>query len=135
MSVLKKADYIVAGAPFENSTTEAADIVLPTALWLETEGTYNGRLLRPVAEPPGGALSFGVILHQIAQYMGYILPPVSIGKVLPRVELNEETVKALVRAAEKDAPEPAVCSTPIVYGDGSITDNMQWIQLQERNAW
>ena len=42
-SIRNKLEYLVVGAPFENETTSMADMVLPTALWMEYEGTYDGK--------------------------------------------------------------------------------------------
>lgn len=134
-AALKKLDYLAAGAPFENRTTEMADPVLPTALWLETEGTYNGKLMNPVIEPPGGALSYGEIIRRLTSKMGAQLPPVSRESVLKREELTGEVMRALLKDIGEEAPEPAFQSTTIDYADGSITGNMSWIKLQEREPW
>ncbi|MCE5251158.1 hypothetical protein LLG96_13155 [bacterium] len=134
-AVLEKAEYVAAGAPFDNKTTAVSDCTLPTTLWLETEGTYNGRKLRPVVDPPGGALSYGDILRRLARYMGRELPPGTPGQEWQRTGLSGETVKALLDAAEKEAPEPAVFSTVLRHGDGALTDVMEWVKLQERIAW
>jgi len=134
-SVLEKMDYLVAGAPFENETTKLANIVLPTALWLEMEGSFNGKSLVPVVEPPGGALSYGEILSRLASEMKQTLPSVSTEPVLHREEATGELVNSLLKDIEEESPEPAIRSSIIKYGDGSLTDNMSWIQLQERAAW
>jgi len=134
-SALEKIDCLIAGAPFENGTTQKAGTVLPTTLWLEAEGTYNGKFMKPVIEPPGNALPYGEILRLLAEEMGSSLPPVSIETVLSRKELTEDAVRSLLKDIEADAPEPAFRSTVIKYADGSLTDNMSWIQMQERNPW
>jgi len=134
-SALGKLEFLVAGAPFENETTATADPVLPTSLWLESEGTYNGSLLNPVVSPPGGALSYGEILRRLTSKMGVTLPVVSRERVLEHRELTGEDVKALLLKSEVEAPKPAVRTTVIRYADGSLTDNMSWIKLQGRKAW
>jgi len=134
-SSLKKAEYLVAGAPFENETTGIADMILPTALWLETEGTFNGKKVSPVIEPPGGALSYGEIIRRLAEEMGHALPSVSVKPVLGRKEPTDELVTSLLKDIEKEAPEPFLRSSTIKYADGSLTDNMSWIKLQKRGAW
>jgi len=134
-SVQEKVDYLVAGAPFENETTRLANIVLPTALWLEMEGTFNGKSLIPVVEPPGGALSYGEILRSLAVEMKQTLPSVSVEPILRREEATGELANSLLKHIGKEAPEPAFRSSIIKYADGSLTDNMSWIQLQERAAW
>ena len=134
-SALEKMHYLVAGAPFENATTRRADMVLPTALWLETEGTFNGRYVMPVVEPPGGALSCGEILKRIAHEMECALPPVSIESVLSLHEPTEELIESILENSDVPAPEPACASTAVRYADGSLTDLMSWVMLQERKAW
>ncbi len=134
-SVLKKTDFLYAGAPFENETTRTADMILPTSLWLEAEGTYNGELLKPVVSLPGGALPYGEILRRLASHLGKTLPPVSSEPVLHREEMNEETLRMLRKECEKETPEPVFRSTVLHYADGSLTGNMSWVQLQERKAW
>ncbi len=133
-SVLEKSGFLCAGAPFENETTRTADMVLPTALWLETEGTYNGGSLEPVVGLPGGALSYGEILRRLANKMGQTLPPVSPEKVSSSEEMNEDTIHILRKESETDAPEAIFRSTAISYADGSLTGNMSWIKFQERES-
>ena len=134
-SALGKLEFLVAGAPFENETTGTADPVLPTALWVESEGTYNGSLLNPVVGPPGGALSYGEILRRLTSKMGVTLPAVSSEPVLEHRELTGEDVKVLMQKSDEEAFIPAVRTTTIKYADGSLTDNMSWIKLQGRKAW
>ncbi|MFC1490200.1 molybdopterin oxidoreductase family protein [Candidatus Latescibacterota bacterium] len=130
-----KVDFIIAGAPFENETTKAADIVLPTALWLETEGTYIGTGRSPVVNPPGGAISYGEIFRKLAAEMNQILPPGPIKTEMMRKAPSDERVSALLKDIENEAPEPVNRSTTLSYADGSLTDNMGWIKLQKRDAW
>ncbi len=134
-SVLEKVNYLIAGAPFENETTKLANILLPTALWLEMKGTFNGRNLIPVVEPPGGALSYGEILRRLAEEMRQTLPSVSTEQILSHKEANGELVKLLFNEIGLETIKPAFRSTTIRYADGSLTDNMSFIQLQERATW
>ena len=128
-------DFIAAGAPFENETTKAADIILPTALWLETKGTYNGKSRAPVITPPGGALSYGDIIGKLAAEMSQTLPAGAIKTNMVRSEPSENRVSSLIKEIENKAPQPVNRSTILSYADGSLTDNMGWNQLQERDAW
>ena len=127
--------FLAAAGPFANETMKLADMILPSALWLETEGTYNGRQLAPVIKPPGGALPYGEILRQLAGAMGQTLPPVTVETVLNSDELTEETIKSLLKECGEEPPEPAVRSTTVKFADGSLTDYMSWNRLQERDAW
>lgn len=132
---LKKLDFFVAGAPFENRTTAEAGIVLPTALWLESEGTYNGALLNPVIEPPGGALSYGEILRRLTTKMGYDIQIDSRKQAIEREEPTGALMRELLEEAGSEPAAQSVRSTVIDYADGSVTDNMQWVQMQGREPW
>jgi hypothetical protein len=46
-----------------------------------------------------------------------------------------EILTALLTEIEKDVYRPQFRSTTLRYADGSITDNVSWIQLQERTPW
>jgi anaerobic selenocysteine-containing dehydrogenase len=128
-------DFIAAGAPFGNETTAGADIILPTALWLETEGTYNGKSRTPVITPPGGALSYGDIIGKLAAEMNLTLQSGAIKSNITRTEPSDNRVGSLINEIENKAPKPVNRSTTLSYADGSLTGNMGWIQLQERDAW
>jgi len=135
VSALEKLEFLAVGAPFENDTTVLADPVLPTALWLECEGTFGGDLLNPVIEPPGAALSYGEILRRLTAKMGHDLFPVSREPVLKREGMSGDLLESLLEEAETGAPQPAVRSTVLRYADGALTDNMSWMRLQERESW
>jgi len=134
-AAMEKLDFLAAAGPFENMTMQYANMILPTALWMESEGTYNGSKLTPVVDPPGSALPYGEILRQLAEAIGHSLPPVSVETVQSGGEMTEGSVLALLKESAQEAPESAFRSTTIDFADGSLTDNMSWIKLQERDAW
>jgi len=134
-AILSKLDFLAAGSPFVNETTAFADPVLPTAIWMESEGTYGGSLLNPVIEPPGGALSYGEILRRLIAKMGYEMPPVTPELVLGRGEFTAEDIRQMVRLIDEEPPQPAVRSTVLQSADGSLTDHMSWMELQGRKPW
>ncbi|MBN1291151.1 MAG: molybdopterin-dependent oxidoreductase [Candidatus Latescibacteria bacterium] len=134
-AVLEKLDFLAVGAPFGNETKQSANVIFPTALWLETEGIYNGKHLQPVIDPPGAALPYGDILRQLAEAMGKALPQVTPEPVEAPQQLNEETLRVILKESMETVPEPAVQSTVTQFADGSLTSNIQWLQLQERDAW
>ena len=134
-AILGRLDFLAAGAPFPGRTTALADPVLPTALWMESEGTYNGGLLAPVIEPPGGALPYGEILRRLTAKMGYEIPPVSREPSIERSEIDREMILELADNAREKAPEPPVRSSVLRFADGALTDHMSWTQLQEREPW
>jgi len=88
-----------------------------------------------VVEPPGGALSYGEILRRLAGEMKQTLPSVSVKPILHREEATGELVNSLLKDIGEESQEPAFRSSTIKYADGSLTDNMSWIKLQERAAW
>ncbi|MFJ9869298.1 molybdopterin-dependent oxidoreductase [Streptomyces sp. NPDC101165] len=74
---LEAAEFVVAQDVFAETETNAyADIVLPGALWTETEGVLinserNLTLARPAADPPGEATADWRIIVAVARAMGY----------------------------------------------------------------
>ncbi|MFE1290668.1 molybdopterin-dependent oxidoreductase [Streptomyces sp. NPDC058751] len=74
---LERAEFVVAQDVFAETETNAyADVVLPGALWTETEGVLvnserNMTLARPAAEPPGEATADWRIIAAVARAMGY----------------------------------------------------------------
>ncbi|MFF3614979.1 molybdopterin-dependent oxidoreductase [Streptomyces sp. NPDC002580] len=74
---LERAEFVVAQDVFADTETNAyADVVLPGALWTETEGVLvnserNLTLARPAVEPPGEAMADWRIIAAVARAMGY----------------------------------------------------------------
>ncbi|WP_328550933.1 bifunctional nitrate reductase/sulfite reductase flavoprotein subunit alpha [Streptomyces sp. NBC_00366] len=74
---LEAAEFVVTQDVFHDTETNAyADIVLPAALWTETEGVLinserNLTLARPAADPPGEAMADWRIIAAVAREMGY----------------------------------------------------------------
>lgn len=74
---LEAAELVVTQDVFADTETNAyADVVLPAALWAETEGVLinserNLTLSRPAVDPPGEALADWRIIARIACAMGY----------------------------------------------------------------
>ncbi|MEU3785983.1 bifunctional nitrate reductase/sulfite reductase flavoprotein subunit alpha [Streptomyces sp900129855] len=74
---LEAAEFVVAQDVFADTETNAyADVVLPGALWTETEGVLinserNLTLARPAADPPGEAMADWQLIAAVARAMGY----------------------------------------------------------------
>ncbi|MGA4952884.1 molybdopterin-dependent oxidoreductase [Streptomyces lydicamycinicus] len=74
---LEAAEFVVAQDVFAETETNAyADVVLPAAMWAESEGVMvnserNLTLVRPAADPPGEAWPDWRIIAEIACAMGY----------------------------------------------------------------
>ncbi|KAB1141661.1 molybdopterin-dependent oxidoreductase [Streptomyces luteolifulvus] len=74
---LEAAEFVVTQDVFADTETNAyADIVLPGALWTETEGVLvnserNLTLARPAADPPGEARADWRIIAAVARGMGF----------------------------------------------------------------
>ncbi|MFF0203754.1 molybdopterin-dependent oxidoreductase [Streptomyces sp. NPDC005017] len=74
---LEAAEFVVTQDVFADTETNAyADVVLPGALWTETEGVLinserNLTLARPAADPPGEAMADWRIIAAVARAMGY----------------------------------------------------------------
>ncbi|MFF4837456.1 molybdopterin-dependent oxidoreductase [Streptomyces sp. NPDC001315] len=74
---LEAAEFVVTQDVFADTETNAyADVVLPGALWTETEGVLinserNLTLARPAADPPGEAMADWRLIAAVARAMGY----------------------------------------------------------------
>ncbi|MFC9286621.1 molybdopterin oxidoreductase family protein, partial [Streptomyces sp. NPDC057052] len=74
---LEAAEFVVAQDVFSETETNAyADVVLPGALWTESEGVLvnserNLTLARPAADPPGEATADWRLIAAVARAMGY----------------------------------------------------------------
>ncbi|SOD70989.1 NADPH-dependent sulfite reductase flavoprotein alpha-component [Jatrophihabitans sp. GAS493] len=74
---LEAAEFVITQDVFAETETNAyADVVLPAAMWAESEGVMvnserNVTLLRAAADPPGGALPDWQIIARIACELGY----------------------------------------------------------------
>ncbi|MEY2242658.1 molybdopterin-dependent oxidoreductase [Streptomyces sp. BF23-18] len=74
---LERAEFVVTQDVFAETETNAyADVVLPGALWTETEGVLvnserNVTLARPAVDPPGEAMADWRIIAAVARAMGY----------------------------------------------------------------
>ncbi|MFG2126272.1 molybdopterin-dependent oxidoreductase [Streptomyces sp. NPDC048751] len=74
---LEAAEFVITQDVFADTETNAyADVVLPAALWTETEGVLinserNLTLARPAADPPGEAMADWRIIAAVAREMGF----------------------------------------------------------------
>ena len=74
---LEAAEFVITQDVFADTETNAyADVVLPGALWTESEGVLvnserNLTLAAPVADPPGEAMSDWRIIAAVAREMGF----------------------------------------------------------------
>ena len=130
-AILKGLNFLVAGAPFENETTRHADLVLPTALWCESEGTYQGTLRPSIIEPPGGALAYGEIIRRLVARMA---PQVQPQGPLTEPEggtLTDDTISSLLAAAKTPWDGCPVRSSTVRYADGSLTDKSRFMEMVE----
>jgi anaerobic selenocysteine-containing dehydrogenase len=129
---LAKVNLVVAGAPFPNKTTDSAGIVLPTAIWLETDGTFNGAQCQRVVDPPGGAMSYGDMLKLLAKAVGAELPAHEAAKTLTAEAIDDAKSAAIAEAAGKEVTPQSVVSTATSFADGSLTDRIGWARMVER---
>lgn len=78
LDALKKLDFLVVEDCFESELTEIADVVLPTAMYLEKDGTFTNmdrtvQRVRYVVPAPGDSRSSRVHIGEIAARLGYVL--------------------------------------------------------------
>ncbi|MCX4578093.1 molybdopterin-dependent oxidoreductase [Streptomyces sp. NBC_01571] len=77
VEALEAAEFVVTQDVFAETETNAyADVVLPGALWTETEGVLVNSertltLARPAVDPPGEAMADWRIIAAVARAMGY----------------------------------------------------------------
>ncbi|HUW31887.1 MAG TPA: hypothetical protein VM223_09770 [Planctomycetota bacterium] len=126
-SRLRKLKRLIAGAPFANRTTALAHVVLPLAIWLEKDGTFNGKRRQASAAPVNGARSHGDILEMAARLMNLELLP---GQTAPPqvVEPNASLIRLVLADAALPEPESVPEPSPIRFADGSLTDPLSWPQ-------
>ena len=72
LQVAEQAEFLIVQASYASPLTEAADVVFPSPIWAEREGTYfslDGRAgrSRQVLEPPSGIKSDLDIITQLTQ--------------------------------------------------------------------
>ncbi|MGW2595570.1 molybdopterin-dependent oxidoreductase [Streptomyces sp. NPDC001515] len=97
IEALERAELVITQDVFADTETNAyADVVLPAALWTETEGVLVNSersltLARPALEPPGQALPDWQLIVRMARAMGY-------GDAFP-YESAEEVFEEIRRAA------------------------------------
>jgi len=131
---LKGLRRLAAGAVLPNRTTTLADTALPTSVWLEKHGTFNGSMRSAAAEPVGAARSYGEIMHLVAQVRGVNLHPYS-GRTAPPVQdMSPELARAMVHQAREPAPATGVRSTAVRFGDGALTDMLSFPQAIRTQA-
>ncbi len=74
--VLKEGRFVVVSDVYPTPTTEIADVVLPSAMWIEREGMYGNSERRTqhfeqMLQPPGEAMSDTWQIIEVARRMGY----------------------------------------------------------------
>ncbi len=72
----KEGRFLVVSDPYPTRSTELADVVLPTAMWVEKEGAYGNAERRTqfwekAVEPPGESKSDLWQIIEVAKRMGY----------------------------------------------------------------
>ena len=74
--LLKKDRFIVVSDVFPTPTTDVADVILPSAMWIEREGMYGNSERRTqhfnqLIQPPGEAMSDTWQIIEVARRMGH----------------------------------------------------------------
>ncbi|CAM2007085.1 molybdopterin-dependent oxidoreductase [Acanthopleuribacter pedis] len=72
----KEGRFIVVSDVYPTPTTDIADVVLPSAMWIEREGMYGNSERRTqhfqqLVEPPGEAMSDTLQIIEVARRMGF----------------------------------------------------------------
>lgn len=72
----KEGRFIVVSDIYPTPTTDVADVILPSAMWIEREGMYGNserrtQYFEQMVQPPGEAMSDTVQLLEVAKRMGF----------------------------------------------------------------
>lgn len=72
----KEGRFIVVSDIYPTPTTDIADVILPSAMWIEREGMYGNserrtQYFEQMVQPPGEAMSDTWQIVQVAKKMGY----------------------------------------------------------------
>ncbi|WP_276392174.1 molybdopterin-dependent oxidoreductase [Eudoraea chungangensis] len=72
----KEGRFIVVSDIYPTPTTDIADVILPSAMWVEREGMYGNserrtQYFEKMLDPPGEAISDTMQLIEVAKRMGY----------------------------------------------------------------
>ncbi|WP_394971026.1 molybdopterin-dependent oxidoreductase [uncultured Croceitalea sp.] len=72
----KEGRFIVVSDIYPTPTTDIADVILPSAMWIEREGMYGNserrtQYFEQMVEPPGEAMSDTMQLLEVAKRMGF----------------------------------------------------------------
>ncbi|MFT7586733.1 MAG: nitrate reductase NapA [Cellvibrionaceae bacterium] len=73
---LKEGRFVVVSEVYPTPTTDIADVILPSAMWIEREGLFGNSERRTqqwdqLVEPPGEAMSDTWQIIEVARRMGY----------------------------------------------------------------
>jgi len=124
----KEGRFLVVSDTYPTPTTDAADVVLPSALWIEREGLFGNAERRTqhferMLDPPGDASSDGSQLIEVARRLGFqsLFPSDVDGHV---DEIWAEYVRFHDRPGHRMAPLAELRARPGVmwpYVDGRET--------------
>ncbi len=75
-ATLKEGRFIVVSDIYPTPTTDIADVILPSAMWIEREGMYGNserrtQYFEQMVQPPGEAMSDTWQLIEVAKRLGY----------------------------------------------------------------
>jgi nitrate reductase NapA len=90
-AALKDDRFIVVSDVYPTPTTDVADVVLPSAMWIEREGMFGNSERRTqhwdqLVPPPGDAMSDGWQLIEVARRLGHgDLVPWSVHDYIPKI--------------------------------------------------
>ncbi len=132
--LLRKLDFLAIGSPFANETTPRAHVVLPTALWLETGGTYFNSLLPPAVEPPGLALSYGEIVRRLISLTGASYPSGEKEQSVVSEISDGGWIFDILKRIDEPLPLPSVYSTATRHANGTLTGRAAYSRIMEMKA-
>lgn len=139
LAALSKLEFLVVEDAFESDLTRLADIVLPTAMYLEKDGTFTNmdrtvQRVRFAVTAPGEAHSSYWFVSEIADRLGYSIPVHNVSDILDEIgSLVDDYAGISFPRLERGGiqwPVQNFGAQPSVYlspGNGLIPDQIQLI--------
>ena len=139
VEALSNLEFLVVEDAFESPLTKLADVVLPTAMYLEKDGTFTNmdrtvQRLRFAVSAPGEARASYWFLGEIADRLGYSIPTGNVAEILDEIgALADDYSGISMPRLERGGiqwPVQNFGATPSVYlspGNGLAPEQIQLI--------
>jgi predicted molibdopterin-dependent oxidoreductase YjgC len=139
LAALGKLEFLVVEDAFESELTRLAHVVLPTAMYLEKDGTFTNldrtvQRVRFAITPPGEASSSLWFIGEIADRLGYTLNSDNVSAILDEIGMFVDNYSGIsfprLERGGIQWPVQRFGADPSVYlsyGNGLVPDQVQII--------